>query len=299
MIYRQILNMVDIGIVVLDRELYIHTWNRWIAHHSGRNAASMTDQHIFAIYPHLDTPRFRRNCKSVLRFGNFCFFSHKLHQYLFPLRPVGTYRSHFDHMPQSCTMGPLYDDHKQVSHLYIAVHDVSESVAYQQKLMRLNTRDPLTGIANRRLLEQRLEQEFIRCSRYQRPLSLIMLDIDHFKQVNDEHGHPCGDQVLLATADRIQDNLRHSDLLARYGGEEFCIVLPETNGDETYEVAERIRQQIQDLPVHYQNKCLHITISGGIASLSQGFQQAQQMLDSADQNLYAAKKTGRNQIAGA
>lgn len=173
MIFSQIFDMVNVGLVVLDRDLKVLHWNRWIALHTGVSPEQIVGASVFDFFPNLNNARFLRNCKSVLAFGNFCFFSQKLHRYLFPVKPDGSFAAAFDYMQQSCTMGPLRDESGAVQYLYISVQDVTEVVAYEQKLIEMNTRDGLTGAYNRRFLESQLADEIERSRRYSRPLSLI------------------------------------------------------------------------------------------------------------------------------
>ena len=216
MIFSQIFEMINLGLVILDGELNVVHWNRWMALHSGLSAEEMAGRPILVFFPNLDTPRFRRNCKSVLTFGNLCFFSQRLHRYLFPFKPDGALVSRFEHMQQSCTMGPLRDDKGHIKYLYISVEDVTDVAAYEQRLVEMNLQDALTEIHNRRFLESQLEDEFERSVRYGRPLSVVFIDLDHFKSLNDRYGHQCGDAVLKAIAHTVALRMRKTDHVARY-----------------------------------------------------------------------------------
>src|SRR5690606_13896577 len=170
---------------------------------------------IFDHFPDLDTPKFRRNCKAVLSFGNFSFFSQKLHGHLFPFAPPGHLRAEVTFMQQSCTVGPIYDEDRQISNLFVSVEDVTESVVYQNRLSEMNRRDALTGLYNRRYFADQLTREFERARRYRRSLTLMMLDIDNFKQVNDKFGHPFGDEVIRAVATLLEGEVRSVDVAGR------------------------------------------------------------------------------------
>jgi diguanylate cyclase (GGDEF)-like protein len=157
--------------------------------------------------------------------------------------------------------------------------------------------DGLTGLANRRHLEEFLGENFRICARYGTPLSLIMVDIDHFKRVNDEHGHPVGDQVLRDVARGLQSAMRDADLCARYGGEEFVVVLPATNIDGALESAERLRQEIENLAMVAGGKRLRVTVSIGVSAYRREEQPLPDwLLKEADLALYEAKRSGRNQV---
>ncbi len=164
-------------------------------------------------------------------------------------------------------------------------------------LMELAQTDPLTRLCNRRSLTEMLENEMNRCLRNLAPCSLIMCDIDHFKQVNDEYGHQAGDDVLVKVADLLREQLRPYDLAARYGGEEFCLVLPETNLPHATEVAERIRQEIQGYRFTGNLGTLKLTISLGVATISGHRELSQdELIRMADEALYLAKHNGRNRV---
>lgn len=293
--FTQIFDTVNIGLVILDREMRIRHWNRWMATRSGISADTIMNQPLFDFFPHLDTPGFNTKCRAVLSFGNFAFFSQKLHRYLFPFKPDSSFGYHFDRMQQSCTMGPLRGEDNAVSGLFLIIQDVTELATYEQKLIEMNTIDPLTGVHNRRYLESRLREECDRFNRYSRPFSLMMIDIDFFKKVNDTHGHQGGDLVLKNVAARAAVIIRKTDLLARYGGEEFCCLLPETDCDAAENVAEHLRTQIEALENPYQKKTIRVTISLGIACF-QCNDSPETLLKRADEALYQAKRGGRNRF---
>ena len=169
------------------------------------------------------------------------------------------------------------------------------------QIEQLSVTDELTGLLNRRGFFQLAEREFERALRFNRPLSALMLDIDHFKTVNDTHGHAGGDQVLSALADCFRQNTRAVDITGRYGGEEFALLLPEILQSEAIQIAERLRQSIADLSIPAGSvngdsppMDISITMSIGVASLSQDGQSLTDLLDRADQALYRAKDSGRN-----
>jgi diguanylate cyclase (GGDEF)-like protein/PAS domain S-box-containing protein len=171
------------------------------------------------------------------------------------------------------------------------------------KIEQLSVTDELTGLFNRRGFFQLGEREFERALRFSRPLAALMFDIDHFKIVNDTHGHPAGDQVLRALADCVRQNTRGIDVAGRYGGEEFALLLPEILQSEAIQIAERLHQSIADLsiPICQANSDsppvdIHITVSTGIAAWSQDVQSLTGMLYRADHALYCAKNSGRNRV---
>jgi len=155
-----------------------------------------------------------------------------------------------------------------------------------RQLQILASRDPLTQTCNRRMLGELASQEFQRAVRYRHPLSIIMLDIDEFKEFNEHHGHAFGDQVLQAVVAAVRSQLRETDHLGRYGGDEFVILLPETNVQDANEAAERIRNTVAD-----STQC---SISLGLTSLRPGDTSVEQVMERADSGLRSAKRDGRN-----
>jgi len=124
--------------------------------HSGIDSDKIVDSLIYDYYPDLETPKFKRNCKSVFSFGNFCFFSQKLHKYLFPFKSSGYLESDFEYMQQNCAMGPLRNENNEIEYIFMYVQDVTEVAIYEHKLVEMNVKDGLTGIYNRRYLESKL-----------------------------------------------------------------------------------------------------------------------------------------------
>lgn len=166
----------------------------------------------------------------------------------------------------------------------------------EQKLIQLAETDPLTGVMNRRAFAERAKKEIERSIRYSRPLTVILFDLDHFKQVNDKYGHQCGDKVLVELAELIQPCLRTIDSLSRHGGEEFLILLPETEELEAVQIAERLRKRIQDHVIYDGHERFQVTSSFGVASRHQDEDDIKPTIHRADQALYLAKHKGRNQV---
>jgi diguanylate cyclase (GGDEF)-like protein len=164
---------------------------------------------------------------------------------------------------------------------------------YHEELHRITITDGLTGAATKRAFVEFLDRELLRTKRHARPLSLVMFDIDDFKQVNDKYGHLAGDHVLRGVAAAVRGEVRGDELFARYGGDEFSIVLPETMLDDAARFCERIRAKVETQSVAWQGQLLHVTISIGAASIEPDDDQAA-FLARADRRLYEAKRTGRN-----
>jgi diguanylate cyclase (GGDEF)-like protein len=178
-----------------------------------------------------------------------------------------------------------------------------ENSINRERLLISGLTDPLTELHNRRYLDRRLSEELARASRYRLPLSCLFIDADHFKQINDNHGHQVGDSVLRELADRIRSQLRASDVATRYGGEEFALLLPQTNLSEALLLAERIRQAVASLPMGFDDgQSLRLTVSIGVSETLPMLgkphhrEVGEHLLNSADQALYLAKSNGRNRI---
>lgn len=296
MILSQLFDLVDIGLVILDKNLNVFKWNRWMELHSGTGAGEIVGKPLFDFFPSLNNPGFLQTVKFVLSFGNFYFFSQKLHHYLFPFHPDSSLSSSFEHMQQSCNMGLLREEGTSNKYIYITVKDVTETAIYEQKLLEMNMKDGLTGIYNRRYLESRLQEEYERSVRSKKPLSIIMFDIDFFKKINDTYGHQCGDFILRSISEDMAAIIRKSDIVARYGGEEFCCLLFESPLAGAFRVAEGFRKVVEEKTYTFSDESIKVTISAGVAELAMEMEGVNDLVARADSALYEAKRTGRNKV---
>jgi two-component system, cell cycle response regulator len=170
-------------------------------------------------------------------------------------------------------------------------------IASNRRLELLAATDALTGVRNRRWFDEELERSFAHALRYERPLSLAMIDIDHFKRINDAHGHLAGDRVLRGVSRLVASMLRKSDLIARVGGEEFAILLPESGLFEALQVAEKVRARVSEEPIGADLEGDRVTISVGVASIPHTkVERSAQFVWCADQALYRAKNRGRDRV---
>ncbi|MGD9136837.1 MAG: GGDEF domain-containing protein [Desulfobacterales bacterium] len=168
-----------------------------------------------------------------------------------------------------------------------------------ERLRDLAFKDGLTDLYNHRYFQDSLDHELSRAQRYKKPFSLIMVDLDHFKKINDQYGHPVGDIVLKEVSKTIKKTIRDCDIAARYGGEEFAIILPETELKGVSMVAERLRKSVEALEIEINDDCIEATISVGVTSyfISQGQKQKSEIISEADMALYNSKNTGRNKTS--
>lgn len=178
-----------------------------------------------------------------------------------------------------------------------------ENVANNERLKHIGLTDALTGVHNRRYFDQRLREEVDRALRKGYGLSCLLVDVDHFKGVNDTHGHLIGDVVLREVAEQVKDQLRLSDAMARYGGEEFAVLLVQTDAATARTIAERIREAIASTPIRLPDRgSLSVTLSVGVSTMKEELRgadidaKARDLVDRADHALYAAKRAGRNRV---
>jgi diguanylate cyclase (GGDEF)-like protein len=212
---------------------------------------------------------------------------------------------------------PLYDGERRLNGRLLVFREITERKVVERKLRNANNRmqaqlieigllqsqlreqairDPLTNLFNRRYLEETLDRELARAAREGYPVCIIMLDIDHFKRINDAHGHEAGDFVLKALSDVLASQSRRGDFACRFGGEEFIVVMPNISMDVALERAEALRQTLNSLRVPFQNTLLTVTISMGVASHPTNGITRDAILRAADKAMYAAKNAGRDHI---
>jgi diguanylate cyclase (GGDEF)-like protein len=169
-----------------------------------------------------------------------------------------------------------------------------------KKLRKLSVTDGLTELFNHRHVHELLHEEYERSNRSEEPISVVMLDLDHFKRVNDTHGHPTGDVILYETAQMLRETAREIDMLGRYGGEEFIVILPETAEDAAVQFAERFRQRVEGHVYRDESAEVQMTVSIGVASSpGAGGDHPDLLIKHADEALYAAKEGGRNRVVRA
>lgn len=177
---------------------------------------------------------------------------------------------------------------------YLAAGNVER--AYHEEIYLLTIMDGLTHVYNRRYLQEFLEREVARAKRHERPLSVVLFDLDRFKTVNDEFGHLVGDNVLREFADIVKRCVRREEVFGRYGGEEFCAVLPETQLEGAAALAERVRALVEQKNFHFAGLDVPVTVSAGVASLTSSIAGWAELVEAADKKMYEAKTSGRNRV---
>jgi len=190
---------------------------------------------------------------------------------------------------------PIHLHESLIGFLYI-YRDISQRKRHARELWQLATSDPLTGIPNRRAFFESIEHERARLARYPGEAAVLMIDIDHFKQINDTHGHAAGDAVLCHIVRQVRKLLREPDILARLGGEEFAILLPQANREGALGLAERVRKVLEDTPLVYNDVPINVTASVGVTIMNHADPNTDKTLSRADRALYEAKRNGRNRV---
>ena len=271
--------------------------------HSGKPPEDVLQRSIFTVFPELSEVWFRHKAQSVFVLQNAAFTTWEQRPYLFRFPHYRPITGTAEHMYQNSTIIPLIDSKGHVQHICLIVYDVTDTavnkLAQQQankQLQNLSRTDHLTGLFNRGYWELRLIQEFKRYDRYEQPSCLIMLDIDHFKKVNDKYGHTVGDDVIRQVSRAIKEQVRDLDIAGRYGGEEFGIILTNTDAKGGAVFAERLRSTIEKMVVHSDGQQVMFTISLGISELNSHIPDHRGWIEKADHALYKSKEGGRNQF---
>lgn len=295
-----VIERVGFGIFVLDRDMKVLMWNRFMQDHSGQPAETVVGRSIFDTFPELPRVWLSRKIESVFQLGSFAFSSWEQRPYLFKFDHDRPITGGVDFMQQDCTFMPLTRG-REVEAVCVTISDVTHVSVVQrereeavEKLQEYANRDGLTGIANRRFFESRLRDEFLRWQRYGGELSVLLFDLDHFKDINDRFGHAVGDTVLRVMAQRVADAVRVQDTFGRFGGEEFALLLPCTPLADAMIVAEKVRMTICDTPVEAEGVRVPVTASVGGAAARPGLPSYEVLINEADAALYSAKRQGRN-----
>lgn len=299
-----LLDSIDLGVLILDKQYNILDWNRFMQNHGDVSLDDYANKPIFSAYPEIESTWFKNKCAPVLLTQTPMFILWEQRPYLVKFASSRPITTSSEHMFQNVTIYPITDKEGQVEKLCVLIYDVTDQALGKKKIELLNTEleqvsrtDGLTGLNNRRYWQERYEREFSLSRRNKNtPSSVMILDIDHFKRVNDVHGHQAGDEVIKALAGLITQTMRTTDITGRYGGEEFVVFLPNTDLENAKIVSERLRKLCEASPVVHDQTTINYTISIGVAEFNLDYQSAMEWLEAADQALYSAKHQGRNQV---
>ncbi len=323
-----ILDHVPSGHFILRHDFVVLYWNRSLESWTGIPREQIVGASILDRFPHLTSPKYVNRIEEIFKGGPPAVFSSQLHRHIIPAPlPGGKMRFQYT---VATSIRTLADDAfcamfaiQDVTSLTEAIenHQLALTQAMQEmeerrkveaelvknttELQRLNKilkersiRDSLTGLYNHRHFYKVLRRDFMLSARNESELACLLLDLDHFKQVNDTYGHPCGDSMLKEIAHLLRRSVRETDVVARYGGEEFAILLPQTNLAGARTLAEHTRTLIEKHAFRFGPLTIKIAISIGIAtSLMTLPGKPKELLTAADRALYRAKKEGRNRIA--
>lgn len=298
-----VIQSTNIGIVVIDRTLRVEVFNRFMQAHSGIRSEQAMGKSITELFSDLPEQWLWRRLQTVFELGIPVYTTWEERPYLFRFPLHLPIHYNIDIMYQNVMFVPLRAANDKVERMGIVVYDVTESAMMRQalehaqaELLQLSRTDRLTNLWTRGYWEERLHEEWERARRSNLQVSLVMFDIDHFKHINDNHGHQTGDEAIRLVSRTLRDVSREVDICGRYGGEEFVVILPNTPKDGGLIFCERLRKAIEAKsvlgPAH---EVVKFTISLGISELTEDTETVHQWLQQADQALYTAKGSGRNQ----
>jgi len=298
----ELLQFLDTGLIVLDSNFDIKLWNSFMTNHMAIESPDALNKPLFEVCPDIPEDYLRRKFHSVITLQSTLTITWQQRPHLFDMDCYRPITSKSKKMYQNIRIMPLLNAEAVVDYIAIFINDVTEAARAQisfkgnnEKLKLASRIDPLTKIFNRGYWESRLQSEFQRYFRTRSPSVLIMLDIDHFKKVNDTYGHQGGDTVLRTLGALLIKQYRITDILGRYGGEEFGILLLDTTTEMALSLAENLSKELANTPIIHDKKEIKITLSFGITQINESFKSHDQWIDMADKALYQSKQNGRNQ----
>ena len=295
---------IDVGLVVLDKDYQVQVWNNFMETHSGLRPDQAQGKKLFSLFPQLPEDWLRHKIDSVFFLKNRAFTTWEQRPHVFPFKNYRPITGTVDFMYQNITIIPLTSLTGIVTHISLIIYDVTDNAVNKLEAQKVNEElkilsrtDKLTQLYNRGYWQDRLEQEFNRFVRNTAPSSLVMFDIDHFKQVNDTYGHPAGDKIITLVGDTLRKVMRKTDIAGRYGGEEFGVILTDTDSEHAKIFCERLRTAIEALKPVVDGVEIPFTVSLGVAELDDQTASAKDWLANTDQALYQSKHNGRNETS--
>jgi diguanylate cyclase (GGDEF)-like protein len=295
-------NTVDNGIIVLDKNLNILAWNKWLEIFTNKLEKDVVNQNICNLFDYINKKKLIRRIKTVLVTNNPVFYNTDQNGFLIDITYQSITHSKFKSMQQYITIVPYDLEEGQVC---LFIYDKTSLCETNAKLNDLNMelkdlthRDHLTGLYNRRFFADEAIRAISISLRKKSPFSIIMMDIDNFKNINDTYGHHYGDKVICEVSDRLKKLIRKSDVAVRFGGEEFVLLLYETTQEDALKVAENIRREIDNLSMNCGEHIINFTISFGVTQFDaiKDETNIENTIARADHALYKAKQTGRNRV---
>lgn len=293
---------IDAGLVVLDKDFKVQLWNGFMSNHSGLSSRNVQNTVLFDHFPELPENWLRSKIESVFLLKNNAFTSWELRPYIFRFNNYRPVTGISEFMYQNMTILPLASLTGEITHVSLIIYDVTDIAINRlqldkanEKLAHLSQTDTLTKLNNRHRWNDLCDSEFKRVKRYNGLSTMLMMDIDHFKLVNDNYGHVAGDKVIAAVAEVIRKNCRETDFSARYGGEEFAVCLTNTDAKDAMTVAKRLLEDVAKQLIFEGEQQIQVTISIGIAEFNQQVESVSDWTKHADAALYVSKENGRNQ----
>lgn len=297
--YIRIFDALPLGLLIIDQTHTIRAWNQWMVKHTEISAKEALGQSFFTLYENQAHLRLKTALDQVLHYGYPQILSSTLNKYIIPIPLKQQSYLYLGMMQQKTEIIPIRFDQQTMA--LVVIQDVSDKVHLKNTLLSMAVKfeknsllDMLTGVYNRRFLWKYLEGELETAYREQYNVICVMIDLDHFKKINDRYGHNVGDELLISFAELAKANIRPNDYLFRYGGEEFLIIHTRISLKKAKEITERLRKKLEKQPLRKFN----MTCSGGIACWQPGQNElsAEKLINQADRLMYQAKRAGRNQI---
>lgn len=299
-----LLSSIEVGIVVMDKDFQIEVWNQFMENHADLRPSEVMGKSLFTLFPEIEENWLRSKAEPVFNLRTPVFIIWEQRPYLFQFSTNRPITSDATYMFQNVTMFPLSSPTGEVSKLCMLVYDVTDQALGKLRVERLNDElqhmscvDGLTGLFNRRYWQERFDSHFKLLRRRESFSTALMLDIDHFKKINDTYGHQAGDEVIKTLARVIQKSTRETDLAGRYGGEEFAIILVDSNQANAMKVADRIRRLAEAMTVEHEGQLIKFTVSVGVSEYRSQTTNNMAWLEQADRALYLSKHSGRNCIS--
>ena len=296
------LQHIDVGLVVLDEKYEIKLWNSFMENHSGVSSSIAKEQSLFCVFPDINSNWLGQKLDNVIALRTSIFISWEQRPHLFPFKSYRPITGVADKMYQNIALRPITNADGTVKYVCMVVYDVTDVATNKESLSNANSKldylskmDPLTQLHNRGCVDKKLQSVFEEFTHGGGSHSLVMADVDYFKKVNDQYGHPAGDLVLQAVSKVLSSSVRKTDFVGRYGGEEFIILLPNTDAAGALFFCESVRKKIADAKIKTANGDISVTMSFGIAKADSSDKTSSNWLSRSDEALYKAKESGRNQ----
>ena len=278
-------DVAGFGIYLIDREGRVQSWNLGAKNITGFEASEVIGQPFSRLFAHaalketlpqkaLGFARANRHCRDE----------------------YARIKKNGEEYYALCSLDAVREENGQIAGFVEVFHDITQQKLRENKLYKQATRDVMTGVYNRGHFTELAMQEIERAQRFSEPLSLVLMDIDFFKKVNDTYGHEVGDKTIIALAHTSAEFIRKIDFVGRIGGEEFAITLPRANKEPAFDMAQRLRIKLSELKIKAAEKEFSFTVSMGVAALRPHTKDLQELMRNADAALYKAKREGRNRV---